>query len=125
MPPSRSEENLYAVLDAVGLHAKVGKGVLQCQGEVKMNLPAASFTLMIKTFGRGIKETRHAMYVILQSGDLGIIYKAQGGILQSIYLFDLTNPELKNIVEKKGVSDLAHALDRVPNPNWIVEKIEC
>lgn len=124
--PSKSEENLYAILDAIGLEAKVGKGVLKLSGVINIFTPAVSFDLHVREWSKGIQESSGGdrMNVIIRSGDLGICYEAMNGILREIILFDLTNPEVEEYEARDDLIGLCTSLDSHEEP-YQLERIKC
>jgi hypothetical protein len=85
-----SQANLYEVLDAFCIDAKVGKGVFKITKDV--HIDNGYIDVSIRFHGLHIRETVNGLYAIMRVGDLGIIAISKSAELKSVCIFDFKHP---------------------------------
>lgn len=126
MSDIHSQTNLYAILDAVGFPARVGDGVLTLGGSVQVNDGSRPFSIELNPVLEGIKEENDSMWVVLKAEDLGMIFKAVRGRLDTLTLINLRSTECRAYVKSGNLSDLlAHSfLGKSRKVDWVLDVIE-
>jgi len=120
-----SQANLYEVLDAFKINAKVGKG-----GVFKILTPIIINNDYVKAevriMGLHIYESDLNMYVIMHIGDLGIIAHAGNGCLKKICLIDFSDPIAREYFDSKDFDALlTHLVEGKWKSDFVIETIAC
>lgn len=120
-----SQANLYEILDAFQISAKVGTGgVFKILTPIIINTDWISAEVRIQ--GLYIFESDKNMYAIMQIGDLGIIAHASDGVLKKICLIDFAAADAKSYLDSKDFDALlTHLVENKWNTDFVVETIAC
>lgn len=120
-----SQANLYEILDAFQINAKVGKG-----GVFKILTPIIInndfITAEVRIQGLHIFEMLKTLYAIMHIGDLGIIAHADDGILKKICLIDFNEADAKSYFDSKDFNALlTHLVENKWKTDFVIEVIDC
>ncbi len=120
-----SQANLYEILDAFQINAKVGKGgVFKILTPIIINNDFISAEVRIE--GIYIWESDKNMYAIMQIGDLGIISHASDGALKKICLIDFAAADAKSYLDSKDFDALlTHLVEGKWESDFVIEVIAC
>jgi len=100
-----SQANLYEILDAFEINAKVGKnGVFKILNPLIIKTDFVKAEVRIQ--GLYIFESDMMMYAVMHISDLGIIAHASNGSLKKICLIDFSNPTAKGYFDSKDFDAL-------------------
>lgn len=120
-----SQANLYEILDAFQINAKVGTGgVFKILTPIIINTDWISAEVRIQ--GIYIWESDKNMYAIMQIGDLGIISHASDGTLKKICLIDFAAADAKSYLDSKDFDALlTHLVEGKWESDFVIEVIAC
>jgi len=120
-----SQANLYEILDAFQINAKVGKGgVFKILNPIIIN--NEFITAEVRIQGLYIFESDLNMYAIMQIGDLGIIAHASDGALKKICLIDFAAHVTKSYLDSKDFDALlTHLVEGKWKSDFVIEVIAC
>lgn len=100
-----SQANLYEILDAFQINAKVGKnGVFKILNPLIIKTDFVKAEVRIQ--GLYIFESDLMMYAVMHIGDLGIIGHASNGSLRKICLIDFSNTTAKGYFDSEDFDAL-------------------
>ncbi len=100
-----SQANLYEILDAFEINAKVGEnGVFKILNPLIIKTDFVKAEVRIQ--GLYIFESDMMMYAVMHISDLGIIAHASNGSLKKICLIDFSNPTAKGYFDSKDFDAL-------------------
>jgi hypothetical protein len=120
-----SQANLYEILDAFQINAKVGTGgVFKILTPIIINNDFISAEVRIQ--GLYIFESDKNMYAVMHISDLGIIAHASDGVLKKICLIDFADPTAKGYFDSKDFDALlTHLVENKWETDFVVETIAC
>lgn len=120
-----SQANLYEILDAFQINAKVGKGgVFKILTPIIINNDYIDAEIRIQ--GVYIFESDKNMYAIMKIGDLGIIAHASDGVLKKIVLIDFSEYVPKSYLDSKDFDALLnHLVEGQWKSDFVIEVITC
>lgn len=120
-----SQANLYEILDAFQINAKVGKGgVFKILNPIIIQNDYIDAEIRIQ--GLYIFESDRNMYAVMQIGDLGIIAHAGEGALKKICLIDFTARFAKSYLDSKDFDALlTHLVEGKWESDFVIETIAC
>ena len=121
-----AQENLYAILDAIGLSATVGEGTLEMDGKIQIDNGEAKFSMRVTQLMRGILEIDNNLWVAVKAGDLGMVFKARDGALKLVILFDTKHKDCQSYIKSGDFRALlTHVTIERESTDWVVDYIPC
>ncbi len=120
-----SQANLYEILDAFQISAKVGKGgVFKIMTPIIINNDFIKAEVRIQ--GLHIFESDKQMYAVMHIGDLGIIAHANDGALMKICLIDFAEADAKSYFDSKDFDALlTHLVENKWQTDFVIEYFSC
>lgn len=109
-----SQSNLFEVLDAFQVSARVGKGMFTILDPVFVDNGHIKAALELD--GIYIYENDHSMYCLLKMGELGIICKSKYAKLIRVVLLDFTHEIPKMYLD---VKDYTALLTHLTEDKWL------
>jgi len=122
---NESQANLYEILDAFQINAKVGEGgVFKILTPIRINNDFISAEVRIQ--GLHIFESDKNMYAVMHIGDLGLIAHAGECVLKKICLIDFADPTAKGYFDSKDFDALlTHLVEGKWKSDFVIETIVC
>lgn len=120
-----SLNNLYAILDAIGLPALVGDGKLSLSDTIAFNNGSVVCDLNIKHVLKGIVEIEHSMWVVIRMEDLGVVYRATKGKVTTIIILNLRAKDCREYLKSNDILALLTACESKNKPKWVIDKLRC
>jgi hypothetical protein len=119
-----SQANLYEVLDAFQINAKVGGKVFEVKSPIHIDNGVVDVELRVE--GLSIYETNTGLYAIMKIGDLGIVAIAKNAKFEKICLFDFAHGTAQHYLKSKDWEMLlTHLSESKWKPEFGIEVIEC
>jgi len=120
-----SQANLYEILDAFQINAKVGTGgVFKILTPIIINNDFIKAEVRIQ--GLYLFESDLNMYAVMQIGDLGIIAHAGDGALKKICLIDFAAADAKSYLDSKDFDALlTHLVEGKWKSDFVIETLAC
>ena len=108
-----SQQNLYEIIDALGVRVNVGQGVFEINQ--RLEIENDKIYAQVDIEGVYMHETARSMWALMKIGDLGIVAKASNGDLVSFCFFDLSHEVPASYMQTKDYKAL---LTHMGNDNW-------
>lgn len=121
---NKSQANLYEILDAFGIAAKVGKDTFDIPKSLPFNNGIIDVNLKIE--GLYIYECLGTtMYALMRIGDLGILAKAKDCAFAKVMLLNLADPVAKFYIDSEDYPALMNHMNQDKwKSDFIVESFE-
>lgn len=119
-----SQANLYEVLDAFQINARVGGGVFDIKSPIHIDNDFIDVEIRIE--GLSVIETAKSLYAIMKIGDLGIVAASREAKLYKVCLFDASHETAQGYLKSKDWNSLlTHLGEHKWLPEFGIEVIEC
>ena len=119
-----SQANLYEVLEAFQINARVGGGVFEVKSPIHIDNDFIDVSIRVE--GLSVIETTTGLYAIMKIGDLGIVAVSKEAKFDKVCLFDFAHEASAGYLKSKDWNSLlTHLGENKWMPEFGIEVIRC